>query len=119
MDYTLDDVPESWRVVLGSAASRDTLDSIARCIVEKSAGRTILSPRERVFAALEATPFDTRHAMGLAFSVPDGVTRLPQSLKNIRTELRTDCKEDVPDWRVTRRVGRTRRPAPEHGAHSR
>lgn len=110
MDYVLGDVPESWRVALGPAASSETLASIQACIAERSAGRTILPVPDRVFAALEATPVDkvravilgqdpypdARYATGLAFSVPDGVDKLPRSLQNIRLELTADCRQPLP-----------------------
>jgi uracil-DNA glycosylase len=65
--------------------------------------KTIYPPKEDIFAALKNTPFkDTKvvivgqdpyhgegEAMGLSFSVHDGI-RLPPSLKNIYQELKDD-----------------------------
>lgn len=111
LEHVPGDVPESWRGVLGAAASPQSLASIEACIAEKSAGRSVYPARDRVFAALEATPFsdvravilgqdpypDARYAMGLAFSVPDHVRRLPRSLQNIRLELAEDCHQPLAD----------------------
>jgi uracil-DNA glycosylase len=110
MEYAMGDIPESWGGVLGSAASPEALASIEARIAEKSAGRTILPAAELVFAALEATPFESvqavilgqdpypeaRYAMGLAFSVPNEVRALPRSLQNIRLELAADCRLPLP-----------------------
>ena len=65
--------------------------------------KTIYPPKEDIFAALKNTPFkdvkvvivgqDPYHgegeAMGLSFSVHDGI-KLPPSLKNIYQELKDD-----------------------------
>jgi len=70
---------------------------------EKQAGHTIYPPGPDIFAAFNLTPFDKvkvvllgqdpyhgpNQAMGLSFSVRDGV-RFPPSLENIFKELQTD-----------------------------
>lgn len=67
---------------------------------EKQAGITIYPPNQQIFKAFDLTPFervqvvilgqDPYHgvgqAMGLSFSVPDGIS-LPPSLRNIYKEL--------------------------------
>lgn len=71
---------------------------------DRLAGDAWLPGRARVFAALDAVaPGDVRvlilgqdpypnaaHAMGLAFSVPEGTAPLPASLRNILRELADD-----------------------------
>ena len=70
---------------------------------EKEAGKTVYPPGGAIFKAFELTPLpevkvvilgqDPYHgpgqAMGLSFSVPEGV-RTPPSLKNIFREIETD-----------------------------
>lgn len=111
MEYALTKIPESLSGILGSAASRKALASIEARLVEASALRTILPAAELVFAALEETPFGSvravilgqdpyprrGYATGLAFSVPNDARPLPQSLQNIRKELRADCEQNLPD----------------------
>ena len=71
---------------------------------------------ENIFRALEIPPNEVkvvivgqdpypnpRYAMGLAFSIPAGVTPLPQSLKNIFAEIKNDLdidrtNGDLSDW---------------------
>ena len=71
---------------------------------------------ENIFRALEIPPHEVkvvivgqdpypnpRYAMGLAFSIPAGVTPLPQSLKNIFAEIKNDLdidrtNGDLSDW---------------------
>ena len=80
------------------------------------AGGTVYPPKEKLFEALRLTPpervrcvilgqdpyHEPGQAMGLAFSVPEGVT-LPPSLRNIYKELRDDLgiertSGDLRDW---------------------
>lgn len=79
------------------------LELAARLHEEKNAGRTIYPPGGQIFKAFELCPLpstkavilgqDPYHgpgqAMGLSFSVPDGVVA-PPSLKNIFTEISND-----------------------------
>jgi uracil-DNA glycosylase len=105
-------VPPDWADALGQVASPARLDPIASWVAERQRTHTVLPSPEQVFAALHATPFDSvravilgqdpypnpSHAMGLAFSVPkDLPTRLPASLRRIRTELQTDCGVTPPE----------------------
>ena len=67
----------------------------------RSLSRSIESTHAVIFGQ---DPYPTRgHAHGLAFSVDQSVTRLPPSLRNIFTELSTDCgvtrkSGDLSDW---------------------
>ncbi len=110
-DYQLGEIPAGWRTAIGASASPDALGSILGAVLRKSDGGQILPRAGLVFAALVATPLENvralilgqdpyptpGYAMGLAFSVPNGVLPLPQSLQNIRKELRADLHEDLPD----------------------
>lgn len=78
-------------------------------VEEKERGATIYPPGSRIFAALDATPFDDVRAVilgqdpyhgpgqahGLCFSVPQGVLR-PPSLVNIHKELHADLGLPIP-----------------------
>jgi uracil-DNA glycosylase len=95
---------ESWLAVLGDELETPRMTELRSFLVaEMSAGRRFYPPADRVFNAMELTPFedvrvvilgqDPYHgagqAMGLCFSVPQGVP-LPPSLRNIYEELSTD-----------------------------
>ena len=95
---------DDWRTVLAPVLASATGQALATFLVEEAAaGKTIYPPPASRFRALELTPLhdikavilgqDPYHgpgqAMGLAFSVPDGV-KLPPSLKNIYRELQSD-----------------------------
>jgi uracil-DNA glycosylase len=95
---------ESWLEVLGDELETPHMAELRAFLVsEVAAGRRFYPPADRVFDALRLTPFDhvrvvilgqdpyhgAGQAMGLCFSVPDGVPP-PPSLKNIYVELTTD-----------------------------
>ena len=95
---------ESWLAVLGDELETPHMTELRSFLVaEVSGGRRFYPPADRVFNAMELTPFedvrvvilgqDPYHgagqAMGLCFSVPQGVP-LPPSLRNIYEELSTD-----------------------------
>lgn len=84
---------------------------------EKKSGKHILPPKEDILNAFVYTPLEDvkvviigqdpyptiSHAMGLAFSVSEGVSPLPKSLINIFKELREDLNiertsGDLTDW---------------------
>jgi len=74
---------------------------------EKEKGKTIYPPSHLIFNAFDTTPFESvkvvilgqdpyhgeGQAMGLSFSVPNGIA-IPPSLQNIFKEL----KSDIPDF---------------------
>ncbi len=95
---------ETWRAVLGDELEQPHMEELrAFLVAEVAAGRRFYPPADRVFNALELTPFDQvrvvilgqdpyhgpGQAMGLCFSVSDGVP-LPPSLRNIYEELARD-----------------------------
>ena len=103
-------IPESWRPVLEPVLAREEARALGGWLrAEEEAGKTVYPPRGQRLKALELTPLDTvkvvilgqdpyhgpRQAMGLAFSVPEGM-KLPPSLRNIYKELASDLGEDPP-----------------------
>lgn len=95
---------ESWRAVLGDELETPHMQKLRRFLVaEVAAGRRFYPPAPLVFNAIALTPFDQvrvvilgqdpyhgpGQAMGLCFSVPDGVPP-PPSLRNIYEELARD-----------------------------
>jgi uracil-DNA glycosylase len=100
----------SWLDVLGPELEQPYMQELrAFLVAEVSAGRRFYPPADRVFRALEATPFDAvrvvllgqdpyhgpGQAMGLCFSVPEGVPP-PPSLQNLFRELSDDLGVPTP-----------------------
>ena len=105
-----DAVPDSWKAALAPALSREVGRSLKDFLsAQEAAGKAIYPPRGSRLKALELTPLekvkvvilgqDPYHgpgqAMGLAFSVPQGV-KLPPSLRNIYKELASDLGLAMP-----------------------
>ena len=101
----------SWKSRLGDALAAPSMQSLrAFLLAEKRAGKSIYPPGPRIFAALDATPFDAvqvvilgqdpyhgpGQAHGLCFSVLPGVDT-PPSLANIFVEIERDLKIARPD----------------------
>ncbi len=97
-------IEESWKKALAPEFEKPYFASLAQALhAEKAAGTVIYPPGRLIFNAFEKTPLpklkavilgqDPYHnpgeAMGLSFSVPNGV-RTPPSLKNIFKEIETD-----------------------------
>lgn len=99
------DIEQSWKTALNTELTKDYF---ARLMVELQADYLlndppIYPPAHQVFNAFSQTPFDQvsvvvlgqdpyhqpGQAMGLSFSVPDGVA-IPPSLKNIHKEIASD-----------------------------
>lgn len=100
-----DSVPESWKPVLEPALATEEARRLGGWLrAEEAGGKTVYPPRGCRLRALELTPLDKvkvvilgqdpyhgpGQAMGLCFSVPQGV-RPPPSLANIYKELESDC----------------------------
>ena len=105
-----DTVPDSWKSALDpllAGAEGQKLEAWLRA--EESAGKTIYPLRGQRLTALELTPLDAvkvvilgqdpyhgpGQAMGLAFSVPQGI-KVPPSLRNIYKELAGDLGIEAP-----------------------
>lgn len=100
----------SWRDLLDGEFTRQYFLSLERFVQsEWSAGVKVFPEPWNIFRALNACPpnkvrvvvlgQDPYHndgqAMGLSFSVPNGV-KIPSSLRNIYKELMTDCGTTMP-----------------------
>lgn len=101
----------SWKARLGDELASPSMQALGDFLrAEKAAGKRIYPPGGRIFAALDATPFeevkvvilgqDPYHgpgqAHGLCFSVLPGV-EVPPSLANIYTEIEQDLRLPRPD----------------------
>ena len=97
-------IPESWQPVLEPVLATAEARQLGGFLVaEEQAGKQIYPPRGCRLKALELTPLDEvkvvilgqdpyhgpGQAMGLCFSVPEGV-KIPPSLMNIYKELEAD-----------------------------
>ena len=103
-------IEESWKIALKEQFDQPYFQAIATFLrTEKANGKVIFPPGSLIFNAFEKTPFekakvvilgqDPYHnageAMGLSFSVPQGV-RTPPSLQNIYKEINTDLGLNIP-----------------------
>ncbi len=94
-------IEESWKQALQSEFDKPYFARLVDFLHgEKAAGQTVYPPGSQIFKAFELTPVDDvkvvilgqdpyhgpGQAMGLSFSVPDGV-RMPPSLRNIFKEI--------------------------------
>lgn len=97
-------IENSWKAALAGEFDKPYFESLVRFLhQEKASGKVIYPPGSLIFRAFELTPIsavkvvilgqDPYHnpgeAMGLSFSVPDGV-RMPPSLRNIYKEIEDD-----------------------------
>lgn len=103
-------IEAGWKAVLEQEFEQPYFQAIASFLrEEKKAGKTIYPPGPLIFNAFNSTPFeavkvvilgqDPYHnpgeAMGLCFSVPQGV-KVPPSLQNIYKELHEDLGLAIP-----------------------
>jgi len=103
-------IEDSWKEVLQDEFKKPYFKQITEHIkTEKEQGKTIYPPGPLIFNAFNETPFGNvkvvlldqdpyhgpRQAMGLSFSVPDGV-HPPPSLVNIFKELHDDTGVPIP-----------------------
>ena len=97
-------IQQTWKDALAGEFEKPYFASLVRFLhQEKAAGKVVYPPGSLIFRAFDLTPLpevkvvilgqDPYHgpgqAMGLCFSVPDGV-KAPPSLKNIFREIETD-----------------------------
>ena len=103
-------IPDSWQPVLEPVLASEEARALGGWLrAEEEAGKAVYPPRGKRLRALDLTPLDAvkvvilgqdpyhgpGQAVGLAFSVPDGV-KLPPSLRNIYKELASDLGGDPP-----------------------
>ena len=101
----------SWKARIGDYLQRDDMRALSGFLRErKAAGARVYPPSARIFAAFDATPFETvkvvvlgqdpyhgpGQAHGLCFSVMPGVP-VPPSLDNIFKEIQRDLGIARPD----------------------
>ena len=97
-------IEKSWKEALAAEFEKNYFAALVDCIHrEKREGQVIFPPGRDIFRAFDLTPLDKvkavilgqdpyhekGQAMGLSFSVPDGVPA-PPSLKNIFKEIESD-----------------------------
>lgn len=111
-------IEQSWKQALQSEFDKPYFAELVRFLhAEKAAGKTVYPPGGEIFKAFELTPLDRvkvvilgqdpyhgpGQAMGLSFSVPDGVPA-PPSLRNIFKEIESDLgvqmsgRPNLEDW---------------------
>jgi len=103
-------IPASWRAVLEPVLTAPEARRLGGWLkAEQASGKAIFPPQGQRLRALELTPLDAvrvvilgqdpyhgpGQAMGLCFSVPDGVCH-PPSLANVFKELAADCGVERP-----------------------
>ncbi len=101
----------SWKAVLSGEFEKPYFQEIRLFLRDEiNAGKTIYPPGKLIFNAFDTTPFDDvkvvilgqdpyhqpGQAMGLCFSVPEGV-KIPASLRNIYKELHDDVGIEIPN----------------------
>lgn len=111
-------IEQSWKEALQTEFDQPYFAELSeRLHAEKAAGRRIFPPGNQIFRAFDLCPLDKvkvvilgqdpyhgpGQAMGLSFSVPEGVTA-PPSLKNIFKEIHDDLgitmsgRPDLESW---------------------
>ncbi|GEB48195.1 MULTISPECIES: uracil-DNA glycosylase [Streptomyces] len=103
-------LPRSWQEVLGEETEKPYFKELAEFVEEERRHHPVYPPREEVFAALDATPYEEVKVLilgqdpyhgpgqghGLCFSVRPGV-KTPPSLRNIYKEMHEELGHPVPD----------------------
>ncbi len=99
-----------WAEVLNPEFHKEYYRKLYAFVKQEYAEQVIYPPSDKLFTALHLTPLDEvkvvilgqdpyhepNQAMGMSFSVPDGV-EIPPSLKNIYKEIHEDIGEKIPD----------------------
>ena len=102
-------VEEQWRTRLAAEWDKAYFRSLTAFLADEYSKKTVYPPRDKVFNALNLTPFDSvkvviigqdpyhgpGQAHGLCFSVQKGVAT-PPSLRNMITELQADPVLQIP-----------------------
>jgi uracil-DNA glycosylase len=103
-------LPHSWQSVVGDELDKPYFHQLTTFLDTERAKYKVFPPADKVFSALELTPYDAvkvfllgqdpyhddGQAHGLAFSVLPGVTP-PPSLRNIFKELHNDLGCKIPN----------------------
>jgi uracil-DNA glycosylase len=100
-------LPRPWQEFVDKEQLRQLSDNLQTGFIpdEENIFRALQLPPDEVKVVIVGQdPYpNSRYAMGLAFSIPAGVAPLPQSLKNIFAELKSDLNidrtnGDLSDW---------------------
>jgi uracil-DNA glycosylase len=103
-------LPRSWQAVVGDELDKPYFHQLSAFLDAERASHKVFPPADKVFSALELTPYDAvkvfllgqdpyhddGQAHGLCFSVQPGV-RPPPSLVNIFKELHNDLGCKIPN----------------------
>ena len=108
------DIEPSWKNLLQSEFEKPYFSSLINFVKQEYKEHTCYPKGKNIFKAFELTPFDRvkvvllgqdpyhgeGQAMGLCFSVPDGIV-YPPSLRNIITELKNDTGVELKSGNLT------------------
>ncbi|MCT6868423.1 uracil-DNA glycosylase [Apibacter sp.] len=108
------DIEPSWKNLLQSEFEKPYFSSLINFVKQEYKEHTCYPKGKNIFKAFELTPFDRvkvvllgqdpyhgeGQAMGLCFSVPDGIV-YPPSLRNIITELKNDTGVELKSGDLT------------------
>ena len=100
----------SWAKALDAEFHKEYYRELYEFIKQEYATQTVYPPKDKLFTALHLTPLDKvravilgqdpyhepGQAMGMSFSVPEGVD-IPPSLKNIYKEIHEDTGDRIPE----------------------
>ena len=103
-------IPTDWAYILKEEMAKPYFQKLEHFVIEQYEQKTVYPPKEKIFAALEYTPFDKvrvvilgqdpyhgpNQAHGLSFSVEKHV-KIPPSLKNMYKELQDDLQISPPN----------------------
>ncbi len=103
-------LPASWQATVGKEFDQPYFLQLQEFLDRERAAHTVYPPKDKVYAALQTTPYDRVHVLllgqdpyhdegqahGLAFSVQPGV-KPPPSLLNIFKELKSDLGCRIPN----------------------
>ena len=123
-------LPESWRGVLGEETEKPYFKELTEFVEEERAEGPVYPPRDEVFAALDATPYDQVKVLILGQDPYHGAgqgarpvllgaaraCRTPPSLRNIYKEMQDELGLPVPDNGYLMPWARAGRAAAERGA---
>jgi uracil-DNA glycosylase len=99
----------TWKEVMKDYLESDDYRNLMSAVQREYKEHQVFPPKNLVFNALKLTPYDKvrcvwigqdpyhddGQAMGLSFSVPDGV-KIPPSLQNIYKEINAECGYPIP-----------------------
>ena len=102
-------IEAGWKEKLKTQFESDYFENLIRFVKDEYASQTIYPPGNLMFNAFNACPWDKtkvvilgqdpyinpNQAMGLSFSVPEGISK-PPSLLNIFKELKKETGQEIP-----------------------